>query len=233
MNSSGIQTGRLVCYDLYLVQYPLDDGSTTDSLQETLKRDEQLEKKRRDFVESGGATEDSAAGGIKLGILADLNDMNVDLSASLRKKPAAQEEGSLSGGPSASSRTSSAPIPVRRPLRQQTALADAPLSRLNAEKLKRQNRGNSRPPTIAVASSRTEDEVEKERLIKLERERYEALKRDFQTWTLALIVVGGVATYTSYSRDTSASYLVGESGMALQLAGKSFHLVATRFCPSP
>lgn len=45
--------------------------------QETLKRDEQLEKKRREFVENqqqgSSGSADGSAGGIKLGMLAELD----------------------------------------------------------------------------------------------------------------------------------------------------------------
>ena len=100
--------------------------------------------------------------------------MDLDLSAALLKKaPSSSTSSSLL--PRASSSSSLSP-PQRQ---QQAAAALEPLSRLNVEKLKRQNRGASRTPTVPIISTRTEDEVEKDRLIKIEREKYEAKKVDF------------------------------------------------------
>ena len=124
-------------------------------------------------------------GGVQLGVLADLNNMDVDMSAALmpRKKPPQPEPSSSSSATSAGPRkvpgsAAGGTMPPRRPMRQ--VASQEPLSRLNAEKIKRQNRGASRAPTLTLASSRTEDEAEKERLVQLERERYDQMKNDFQ-----------------------------------------------------
>ena len=152
-----------------------------------MKREEQLDEKRRAFVEQQASGIPVAGdGGVQLGVLADLNNMDVDMSAALmpRKKPPQPEPSASSSAATSAGQRKAAgsaaggTMPPRRPMRQ--VASQEPLSRLNAEKIKRQNRGASRAPTLTLASSRTEDEAEKERLVQLERERYDQMKNDFQ-----------------------------------------------------
>jgi hypothetical protein len=136
--------------------------------QETLKRDEQLDRQRKEFLEAqeAGTLPQDDTGRMNLGLLADLNDMSVDLSEQLRKKKAAP-----------------APAPVKqqpKPARAASGAVVEPISRLNAEKLRRLNRGAKSAPTTTVTSSKTEDEVERDKLIAEETVKYERQKQDFQ-----------------------------------------------------
>ncbi|GAX83105.1 hypothetical protein CEUSTIGMA_g10531.t1 [Chlamydomonas eustigma] len=190
--------------------------------QETMRKEEQLEKKRKEYVEGASVNSSSETGGIKFGILSDLNNLDIDLSDVLRKRRDSQEQQSASASSSSTQAVRASP---RSPSPQLE-----PISRLNAEKLKRQNRGNTRTPSVTLVSTRTEDEGERDRLIEEERKRYEAKKVDFQVWTLALTALGGVATYTSYSPDVSASYLTGALGglFYLRLLGRSVDAVGNQ-----
>ncbi len=42
-----------------------------------------------------------------------------------------------------------------------------------------------------------------------ERVRYEQLKVEFQLWTVGLGLLGGITTYTAYSKDVAVSYALG------------------------
>ncbi len=140
--------------------------------QDTMKREEQLEAKRREFLEQQQSGTTEGGGGVKLGILADLNDMSVDLSKQLSRKRAQ--------APTAPQAAASPAIaqPKRLPPRPLPP-GQEPLSRLNAEKLKRQNRGAARAPVVTLQSREQKDEAERLRVIEEERKKYELKKTDF------------------------------------------------------
>ncbi|KAG1663822.1 hypothetical protein FOA52_013387 [Chlamydomonas sp. UWO 241] len=188
--------------------------------QEALERDAQLDRKRAEYVaaeQAGTLPKDGAR--MNFGLLSDLNDMSVDMSAQLNRKRA----------PRAPAQQQSAKAAPKRRAVSASFSAQEPMSRLNAEKLNRFNR-NRAPPMTTVASRRSEDEEERARLVAEENAKYEAQKRDFLLYTLALTAVGTATTYVAYSQDVSASYIVGALGgyAYLRLLGKSVDAVASQ-----
>ena len=127
--------------------------------QETMKRDEDLDRKRREYVEKEkqglqqmtASTSVQQPGAISFGLLAQLDNMDVDLSAALMPR-----------------KVDPAP-PTLKPKTIPTAAAAAsvPIPRLNAEKLKRTSR-ITKPKS--VISEKDEDEEERIRVVTAERE---------------------------------------------------------------
>lgn len=192
-----------------------------ENWQETMKRDEDLDRKRRQFLEAQdqqpGASSSSSSstiqqpGAVSLGLLAQLDNMDVDLSAALLPK---KKDPTPDVRTKASSSSTSSAISV-------------PIPRLNAEKLKRTSR-ITKPKS--VFSEKDEDEEERLRVIRAEREAFEAKKLDFLTWTLALTALGSITTFQLYDQNVAASYTVGALGgiIYLRLLGKSVDSVGSQ-----
>lgn len=203
-------------------------------LQETLKRDEQLQRQRREYVErqkSGQAEAVEEVGTVGFGLLSQLDRMDVDLTSVLVKKKERVEGGagtaSAGMGESQSGRgQAGAKLTKMQMAQAQASASSTPLSRGNTAKLQRSGR-LTRNAVSTVVSTKAEDDAEKRALAEAERIKYEGMKRDFQIWTLAMTVLGVASTYNLYGRDVAGSYLVGALGgyFYLRLLSKSVDAV--------
>jgi ATP synthase protein I len=96
------------------------------------------------------------------------------------------------------------------------------MSQAEARRMERLGRSQRRAATAAAITAGPASPEEVAR-VAAEVARYESVKADFTTWTLALIGVGAATTAVAYSRDVCASYLVGAAGglLYLRLLGRS------------
>lgn len=202
-------------------------------MQETLKRDEQLQRQRREYVErqkSGQAEVVEEVGTVGLGLLSQLDRMDIDLTSVLVKKERVEGgagTASAGMGEGQSGRGQAGAKLTKMQMAQAQASASSTLlSRGNTAKLQRSGR-LTRNAVSTVVSTKAEDDAEKRALAEAERIKYEGMKRDFQIWTLAMTVLGVASTYNLYGRDVAGSYLVGALGgyFYLRLLSKSVDAV--------
>ncbi|KXZ55025.1 hypothetical protein GPECTOR_3g187 [Gonium pectorale] len=188
--------------------------------QAALEREEALQRK----VDEARAKPKAASSGfLSLSRVSELDRMDVDLSEVLLRKRREAEEAAeaaaAASAASASSSSSSGRAAGAAGSRPPPKVVPA-FTRKEVTKLSRLNKSMART-TITVEVPALE--AEKAAAAEAERLRYEQLKLEQQTWTLAFSAAGFAMTYASYSRDVAFSYLVGAlAGFAyLRLLGKS------------
>jgi len=160
-------------------------------------------------------TSESAAGSISFNRLAQLDDLAADptpLLQSIKEKEAREREEQEQ---------------LRRQLveetqRRRAEVRSVPLPRGDLRRLDRTNRV-ARQMTTTVVSSKPDDFEYKAQVLAQEKARYEAEKTGQRLWTAIFSLVGTAATYATYGREVSISYVVGAlAGIVyLRLLGKS------------
>ena len=184
--------------------------------QAALAREESLQKKADEAKSQPKA---AASGFLSLSRMADLDSMDVDLSDVLRRKK--QEDAAAAAAKAAAQ--AAAPPRQQRPV--SPGLQGAPVfTRKEVVRLGRTSRSSAR---TAVVVPILELDEEKARVAKEERIKYEQLKVEQTLLTLGFMAAGTAMTYATYSREVSASYLVGALGgfMYLRLLNKSVDAV--------
>ena len=144
----------------------------------------------------------------------DLNSMDVDLSEQLKPRKRSQESNK---NPSKSGKISLAAKRAALAQQQQSQLqqrgggyAAVPPTRGESRSWDRSGRYARKAPVFAN-DDRDMDE-EKMKAMEAERQRYENLKLELQTWASVMTAIGLGATYAFYGRDIAASYGVGAVG---------------------
>ncbi|KAF5838286.1 hypothetical protein DUNSADRAFT_3082 [Dunaliella salina] len=146
-------------------------------------------------------TSQSAAGAISLNRLAELDNLAADptpLLQSIKEKEAREREEQEQ---------------FRRQLVEETQRRRAearsvPLPRGDLRRLDRSNRV-ARQMATTVVSTKPEDYEYKAQVLAQEAARYEAEKTGQRLWTAVFSLVGTAASYATYGREVSISYVVG------------------------
>ncbi|KAL6765477.1 ATP synthase I-like protein [Haematococcus lacustris] len=186
--------------------------------QKTLEREESLQR-RYEAAQAQGAEQGPAGpqpGAVSFSRLAQLNSMDVDLSATLARKPAKKQPQTVTmrSGPAAK--------PVQQPAKPARQVA-VPLPRNDIKRLVRSNRVVKQMMVVSVSSEKPEDLAMRAVIAAREAQAYEAEKQGQRAWAAALAAVGAAAVYVSYSREVCVSYVVGALGglLYLRLLGRS------------
>ncbi|CAG9464911.1 unnamed protein product [Pedinophyceae sp. YPF-701] len=162
---------------------------------------------------------EAAPGTIGFGRVNALNDLSVDLSAQLAEAGRKKEERAGAGAAASANTIQMRPVKPSAGEGYGTIPSQGESRRwTRSSKFEGQGSGKGQP--IAAASEEAEiaaEEAERARV------RYEQLKAETQAWNLGATVVGTVLTLAFYSRDVSASYLIGALGgtIYLRLLNKS------------
>eukprot|EP00798_Chlamydomonas_sp_ICE-L_P026791 gene26791-4381_t len=201
--------------------------------QEALKREESLQKqysdgnKNRDAntaaandaaaARAGALTSsDSSAGGtVSFSRMSEMNNMDSDLSDVLTKLRQRDVEKAAAKLAAEEEARRNPPKPRKRIETQVGTLS--PLRGSFQEKRLQRSSRSTKMLNTTVVSSRPEEVAEKLEEAERDKIKYEAMKVDFLTWTLALAAVGSVTTYSMYGQDISISYLIGAMGGFLYL----------------
>ncbi|MEW5297050.1 MAG: hypothetical protein WDW38_007187 [Sanguina aurantia] len=163
---------------------------------------------------------EQANGFVSFTRMADLDRMDIDMSAALKpRKPKA--------APVADPAVAAAALATANRRRAQSTFTDAggqTFTRKEVGRLSRTSASQARgtpakavivrsPELVAALAVSAEAELVK----------YEAMKVESQMLTLAFIVAGGALTYLAYSKDICISYLIGAIGgyLYLRLLGRS------------
>lgn len=166
----------------------------------------QREEGRREAAEGPDA---DGAGFLSLTSKVDLDSMDVDLSAALRRRPereAAEAAKRAAAAAAAEARRRGAP--------STGGYAANPAFRGETRAWDRSGRYAKKviaPPTVGA------DAEAAEAVLAAERARYDELKRELQAWATGLTATCLVATLVFYGRDVAASYAVGAAGGLIYL----------------
>lgn len=160
--------------------------------QESLEIEESLQKQVNEAKEKKLEQPLQKTGFLSLSRLSQLDDVNTDLSNALKPRPKplrGSSEGERSGSSSGGFST-----------------------RTETKKLERVTKASKRVFAVETAPSKEVLAMRAE-----EAARYEAMKSDFQLWTVALTAIGFGMTYVTYSQDIAFSYLLGAASGFLYL----------------
>jgi ATP synthase protein I len=173
-------------------------------IQDDVRR--QVEEGRRAAAEGANA---DGKGFLSLGTKVDLNSMDVDLSAALRRRPEKEAEEKArraAGAAAAEARRRGAPAAG--------GYAANPAFRGETRQWDRSGRYARKVVATPVTGP---DAEEAEAQLAAERARYDELKRELQAWATGLTTVCLIATATFYGRDVAASYGAGALGGLIYL----------------
>eukprot|EP01025_Chloroclados_australasicus_P069947 TRINITY_DN996_c1_g1_i10.p2 TRINITY_DN996_c1_g1~~TRINITY_DN996_c1_g1_i10.p2 ORF type:complete len:402 (-),score=30.12 TRINITY_DN996_c1_g1_i10:413-1618(-) len=100
---------------------------------------------------------------------------------------------------------------------------------VQAETKRWQRGGKFGKRSVAIDPTNSEEDQEREAVLLAEKQRYQQLQFEFQLWTLALTAVSFSVTYSFYTKEVAASYLLGALGgfIYLRLLNRSVDEIGT------
>eukprot|EP01025_Chloroclados_australasicus_P069950 TRINITY_DN996_c1_g1_i13.p2 TRINITY_DN996_c1_g1~~TRINITY_DN996_c1_g1_i13.p2 ORF type:complete len:339 (-),score=45.54 TRINITY_DN996_c1_g1_i13:413-1348(-) len=171
------------------------------------KLEDELQGKSNSTVSASNEFQDS--GFLSFNRVNDVYNTVQDLSAQLRLQSAAAEANKLQ--------------------KQQKRKAKFTNPPTQAETKRWQRGGKFGKRSVAIDPTNSEEDQEREAVLLAEKQRYQQLQFEFQLWTLALTAVSFSVTYSFYTKEVAASYLLGALGgfVYLRLLNRSVDGIGT------